>query len=354
MNSSKPERDLWAVVLAGGVGSRFWPVSTPARPKQLLALASKEPLITDTVRRIAPAVPVERVRVLTGDHLVEPIRDAVPELEADSFLIEPRARGTAPALAWAAHTIAQRDPDAIMVSLHADHVIDPASDFVALIRDMAALARTQDRLFTIGVQPDRPETGYGYIHVGERLEADIEVHEVIDFVEKPDRDTASEYLRRGAFVWNSGIFLWKAAFFLDEVRRNTPELAELLPLLEQDRLAEFFERAPNLSVDEGILERSGHVAVARARFRWDDVGAWDAVARTLAADDAGNVLRGEVATVDAHDCIVWSEDGTTILLGARDLVVVRTGDLTVVIPRERTADLKAMLAELPRRLRERD
>lgn len=340
-------------MLAGGVGSRFWPISTPSRPKQLLALAGDEPLITQTVRRIEPAVPVARVRLLTGQHLVEPIRQAVPELSDDSFLVEPQARGTAPVLVWAAHTLSRLDPDAVMVSLHADHVIEPAADFIALIRELTALARVRDRLFTIGVQPDRPETGYGYIHVGDRLDTErLEAYDVIDFVEKPDRDTASEYLRRGTFLWNSGIFLWKASFFLEQVRQCTPELAELLPLLDDGRVADFFERAPNLSVDEGVLERSPRVAVARARFRWDDVGAWDAVARTLPPDARGNVLKGAVEAVDSTGCIAWNEDGTTILLGVRDMVVVRTGDLTVVVPRSRTPELKALLARLPPELRD--
>ena len=169
-SSSRPDH-LWAVILAGGVGSRFWPVSTPTRPKQLLALAGDDALIAQTVRRIEPIVPAERALVLTGEHLVAPIREAVPGLTPDAFLVEPRARGTAPVLVWAAHEIAKRDPDAVMASVHADHVIQPEEAFRQLLVDAARHAADTGRLFTIGIEPTRPETGYGYIRVGDRIPA---------------------------------------------------------------------------------------------------------------------------------------------------------------------------------------
>lgn len=343
------------MVLAGGVGSRFWPVSTPTRPKQLLALAGDEPLIAQTVRRIQPIVPSGRTLVLTGEPLVEPIRAAVPSLERDAFLVEPRARGTAPVLVWAAHTIAQRDPDAVMASVHADHVIQPEDAFRSLLLEAAALAASTGRLFTIGIEPTRPETGYGYIDVGDALSSATghrsTAFAVRDFVEKPDLETAREYVERG-YLWNSGLFVWRVSALLDEVRAHTPELAALLPLLDQGDVAGFFDAAPNLSIDEGVLERSDRVAVVRATFRWDDVGAWDAVARTLPADDRGNVAQGEVWTVDSDGCIAYSDDGPVVLFGARDLVVVRTSMVTLVMPRARAADLKQLLDQLPVELRE--
>ncbi len=210
------------VILAGGVGSRFWPVSTPTRPKQLLALAGDEALIAQTMRRVAPLLPIERILVLTGEHLVEPIRASVPELGADSFLIEPRARGTAPVLVWAAHELAQRDANAVMVSLHADHVIQPEEAFRQLLADAAAHAAATGRLFTIGVEPSRPETGYGYIKLGNRIPdsgsripetpelesgtGKLGAFEVERFVEKPDRPTAEKYVDQG-YLWNSGLFV---------------------------------------------------------------------------------------------------------------------------------------------------
>ena len=349
------------MVLAGGVGSRFWPVSTPARPKQLLALAGDEPLIAQTLRRIEPIVPAERALVLTGEALVEPMLAALPGLSADVFLVEPRARGTAPVLVWAAHEIVKRDPEAVMASLHADHVIQPEEAFRRLLVETAELADATGRLFTIGIEPTRPETGYGYIQVGEPLDeipdSGFRIPEtgngnpetafaVREFVEKPDRATAERYVEAG-YLWNSGLFVWRASALLDQVRAHTPELASLLPLLDAGDVRGFFEAAPSLSIDEGVLERSDRVGVARATFHWDDVGAWDAVARTLPADERGNVAHGAAHAVDSDGCIAWSDEGHVVLFGARDLVVVRTAELTLVMPRERAADLKQLLGTLP-------
>lgn len=350
-SSSRREPSLWAVVLAGGVGSRFWPVSTPSRPKQLLPLGGERPLIADTIARIVPLVPLPRLRVLTGEHLREPIRAAVPDFDRSNFLLEPIARGTAPVLAWAAAELRRRDPDAVMISLHADHVIEPADTFRELLAAVGGHAAATDRLFTIGVEPSRPESGYGYIRIGRKVSDAPEIHEVAEFVEKPDRDTAAEYLRRGGFLWNSGIFIWRAATLLAELERHTPELAPLLPLLDEGDVDEFFRRAPSLAIDDGLLERSDAVAVARATFRWDDVGTWDAVSRTRSLDEHGNVALGPAHLVDSEECIVWTEEGPVVVFGARDLVVVRSGGLVFVAPRERSADLKSLLERLPDRIR---
>jgi mannose-1-phosphate guanylyltransferase len=340
------------VVLAGGVGSRFWPVSTPARPKQLLPLASQRPLIADTVGRVTPLLPLDRLRILTGAPLVEPICDAVPGIDRAHMLVEPVARSTAPVLAWAAHELLRRDPDAVMASLHADHAITPPDAFRDQLHRLMAFAASNDVLLTIGVRPDRPETGYGYIRVGEPLSGQREVREVRSFVEKPDIATAERYLADGDHLWNTGIFVWRAAFFLDQVRRHTPELAELLPLLDDGDVEGFFRSAPTLSVDVGVLERSGAVAVAPAAFRWDDVGTWDALGRSLPADPAGNVGVGPAHAVDASGCVTWADDDRPIVLfGTQDLVVVRTAQITLVAPRSRAGDLKRLLAELPPSLR---
>ena len=357
-------------MLAGGVGSRFWPVSTPTRPKQLLALAGEDALIAQTLRRVEPIVPRARTFVLTGEHLVAPMRAAMPELGADDFLIEPRARGTAPVLVWAAHELMKRDGDAVMVSLHADHVIHPEEAFRQLLLDAAAHASATGRLFTIGIEPTRPETGYGYIAVGDELPAassrlpaeggsDPEAggrkpaaaYRVRQFVEKPNRETARKYVDQG-YLWNSGLFIWKASSLIDEVRAHTPELASLLPLLDRGDVRGFFDAAPSLSIDEGVLERSDKVAVVRSTFRWDDIGAWDAVARTLPGDARGNVAHGVAHAVDSDGCIAWTDDRPIVLFGARDLVVVTTDELTLVMPRERAADLKKLLEKLPPELRE--
>jgi mannose-1-phosphate guanylyltransferase len=324
-------------------------VSTPARPKQLLPLAGDEPLIRQTVQRILPLVPDDRLRVLTGAGLAEPILAAAPELTAGAMLLEPQARGTAPVLAWAAHHIARLDPEAVMLSLHSDHVIEPAQAFRDVLVRAASLSLQHGRLFTLGATPTRPETGYGYIAPGAALTDDGTAHAVARFVEKPDRARAERYIGEGC-LWNTGIFVWPARLLLEQLRRYTPEIAALLPLLDEGDEAGFFERAPTLSIDEGLLERSDAVAVLRADFRWDDVGAWDAVGRHRSADADGNVAQGDAHFVDARDCIAWADDGAVVALGVRDLVIVRTGGVTFVADRARTPDLKAMLARLPARL----
>ncbi|HEX6068749.1 MAG TPA: sugar phosphate nucleotidyltransferase, partial [Longimicrobiaceae bacterium] len=311
---------LWVVILAGGVGSRFWPASTPSHPKQLLPLAGPRPLIRETVERIVPLIPQERLRILTGSHLATPICGALPELGPGNLLIEPRAAGTGPVLAWAAAEIERRDPDAVMVSLHADHVIDPPEAFRARIRLAAELAVRERRLFTLGARPDRPETGYGYIRVGAPLgEAGADTGYAVEaFVEKPDRSTAEAYLRDGGYLWNTGLFVWRVADLLEQLERFTPEIAPLIPILREGGTEEFFRRTPSLSIDNGLLERSDRVGVLPADFHWDDVGSWDAVYRTHARDQAGNVTIGDAHAVDAQGCALYAGDGPIVAFGVED------------------------------------
>jgi mannose-1-phosphate guanylyltransferase len=356
MSSSNPH--LWTVILAGGIGSRFWPVSTPSRPKQLLPLATDRALIRDTVDRITPLVPAERLRILTGERLAEPLLGALPELGPGNLLLEPRAAGTAPVLAWAAAELERRDPDAIMISLHADHVIAPADRFRALLAAAGDLAVRHRCLFTIGARPTRAETGYGYIRMGEALPEDeasappvARAHRVAEFREKPDLRNAERYLASGEYLWNTGLFVWRATDLLDQLSRHTPELAELIPIVREGGVEEFFRRAPTLSIDEGLLERSDRVAVLPATFDWDDVGAWDAVYRTRPSDEAGNVILGEAYAVDTRGSILYAEDGPIVAFGVDDLVVVRVHGVTFVAHRDRTPDLKTLLSHLPDSLR---
>lgn len=339
---------LRLVILAGGIGSRFWPASTPGRPKQLLPLASSRPLVVDTVERALKLVPRDRLRILASRHLVAPIQDALGEADPELFWVEPRARGTGPVLAWAAHRMAREDPEAIMVSLHSDHFIDPPAAFLDLLPRAADLAVQHDLLLTVAVPPDRPETGYGYLRPGEPLESPSgpRAWRVGAFVEKPDEETARRYLADG-YLWNSGIFIWGVARFLEEVKAHTPELARHLPLLDEERDEEFFQRVSPISVDEAVLERSGRVGTVEATFRWDDVGNWTALARTRSPDGSENVLEGDVEVVDASRNIVWAEDGPVVLFGVSDLVVARSAGITLVTTRDRAAALKELVQRLP-------
>ncbi len=353
---SSLDRHLWAVILAGGIGSRFWPASTPSRPKQLLSLASDQPLIRETIERITPLVPIERVRILTGVELVPAIRTAVPELTEDNFLIEPRAAGTAPILAWAALEIEKSDPDAVMVSLHADHVIDPPDDFRRCVSHAADVAVRNERLVTLGATPDRPETGFGYIRPGPPLSGlgsprSADGLAVERFVEKPDLETARAYLADGEYLWNTGIFIWRVRDLIAQIGRHTPEIASLIPILRDGDVEAFFSQVPSLSIDHALLERSDRVAVVPATFRWDDIGSWDALFRTRPRDATENVTIGDAHLVDSRGTAAYADDGPVVAFGVEDLVIVRTSGVTFVMPRRRSADLKNLLERIPDRLR---
>ncbi len=345
--SSWPADHAWVTILAGGIGSRFWPASTPSRPKQLLPLASARPLIVDTVERARGLVPDRRVRILTGRHLVGPFRSVLPELDEGSFLVEPTARGTAPVLAWAAHALLRDDPDAVLISLHADHLVRPEPAFLALLREAATLASAHRLLVTVGAVPDRPETGYGYIQPGEAVEPGKgSAVRVAAFHEKPDVETAGRYVAEG-YLWNTGIFIWRADTFLDEVRQHAPEVATHLSLLDRNDVDGFFEACPSVTVDVAVLERSRRVASIPCTFTWDDVGNWEALARTRNADACGNVSLGRAVCVDARDNVTYADDGAVVLFDVDDLVVVRTAGVTLVTRRERAPDLKVLLEQLP-------
>jgi len=346
-----PERpEPLVVILAGGVGSRFWPVSTPARPKQLLPLGSDKPLIVDTLERAELVAGRERIRILTGATVGTAIQQATG-LDDDAFLIEPQARGTGPVLAWAAHEAARSAPDTVLISLHADHVVEPTDAFVQLLRDASNIAHETERLLTIAIPPTRPEEGYGYIDPGEEIarSGSAVCLAVNAFVEKPDIETAKQFLEAG-YLWNSGIFVWRADTFLTEVRAHAPGVGAALEYLDRDDVAGFFAACPDVTVDEGVLEPSTRVATVLATFRWDDVGSWEALARTRTSDANGNVALGNTRLVDAHNNVVVADDGTVVLFGVSDLVVVKKGDIAFVTSRKQSPHLKKLLNQLPRSL----
>ena len=336
-------QSCFVVVLAGGEGSRFWPASRPERPKQLLPLGSDRPLIEDTLVRADALVGPERVRVIASAPLVRPLCAAAPDLDATRFLVEPTARNTGPALTWAAFEIERASPGALMISLHADHVIQPRDEFLETI-GRAAEAAERGSLVCIGVEPDRPETGYGYVEVGEST--GDRTSRALRFVEKPDRATAEEYLSKGGFLWNSGIFVWRAADLLAAVRDLAPEISGALPLLESRGPEAFFAAVEAVSIDVSVMERSPSVEVVRASFSWDDVGSWNALARTREADEHGNIILGPATAFEASNNIVWAEEGDVVLFGVDDLVVVRSGNRTLVTRRSSAPDLKRLVERL--------
>jgi mannose-1-phosphate guanylyltransferase len=337
---------LVAVILAGGVGSRFWPASTASRPKQLLPLGSAQSLIADTVDRAVALVGVDNVRILAGAALAESCRSAVPLLGEENFLIEPETSGTGPALTWAAWEIERQTPGTVMISLHADHVISPFEAFRATVDRAVRAAEERGALVCLGAEPDRPETGFGYVELGRQL-GDL-VWEVDRFVEKPDLTIAKRYCASGKHLWNTGIFVWRAAGLLEAVQRWTPEVSEALDNLERHDVRGFFQSVDNISVDVGVLERANNAEVVQATFSWDDVGSWNALARTRTPDEAGNVVVGGGKVLDSTNTIVWSDQGHVVVFGVDGLVVVRSAEHTLVTTREAAPDLKRLLDSLDR------
>ena len=343
------EMSRWVVVLAGGVGSRFWPLSTPSRPKQLLPLVTQQPLLRETLDRLAPLADGAHTLILTNASLVPAIRELAPELPAGNVIAEPKPAGTAAALAWAAHEIVQRDPAGVMISVHADWSIGDAHGFRAALSRAADLAEAHHALVTVGVVPSRPDPGFGYISPGDVVDGDA--RRVARFVEKPDRERAEQMLRDG-YLWNSGIFVWCAADFLDDVRRHTPEVASALQA-HTASIDEFFAAARSISVDVGVLERSTRVLVIPGQFGWDDVGTWAALRRVRALDASGNAAVGPAWAVASQGNVVHAEGSDVVLFGVSDLIVVSRPGLTLVTTMEHAADLKTLIDALPAAVRER-
>ena len=341
--------NAWTVVLAGGIGSRFWPLSSPAQPKQLLPLVDSTPMLVDTLARMAELAPAERTLILTNASLVDAVRILAPQLPASNVIAEPRPAGTAAALAWAAHEITRRGGgDALLYCVHADWAIGDVPTYQATLRAAGAAALAHHALVTIGVVPTRPDPGFGYIQPGAPVGDNVRA--VARFTEKPDREQATRMLAEG-YLWNSGIFVWQANAFLREIEAHCAEVAAALAAHGTD-LAAFFGAVKSVSVDVGVLERSKQVLVVTGDFGWDDVGTWAALHRVRARDASGNASIGPVHLVESHDNVVHAEGGAVVLYGVDDLVVVARDGITMVTTREQSADLKRMLDALPASVRE--
>lgn len=359
----------WAVILAGGVGSRFWPLSTPERPKQLLPLIDDAPLLVNTLERLRPLIPPERTLILTNASLREPVARVAAPVPDANVIAEPRPAGTAAALTWAALEIGERGGDeAVMLCVHADWAIADPDEFRATLARAADAAETHRSLVTVGIVPSRPDPGFGYIEPGEPLGGGV--RRVARFIEKPDRTTAERMVGQG-YLWNSGIFVWRVGDLLEEVRAHTPEVAPavaaaMLPRGRErtagagaraapnhaDARTRFFAAARSISVDVGVLERSARVLVLPGDFGWDDVGTWAALRRVRTLDTTGNALSGAVHAYDARDNVVHAEESAVVLYGVSDLVVVAKDGLTLVTTVDRAADLKALVESLPPAMRE--
>jgi mannose-1-phosphate guanylyltransferase len=343
----------FGVIMAGGAGSRFWPLSRASRPKQLLPLSGAEgSLLRETRRRISKLIAPEHTFVVTSEALAAQTRAELPELPPENILAEPVGRNTAPCVGWAASVIARIDPEAVLMVLPADHHIGDEPAFIRVLERAIEAAREGD-MVTVGIKPTRAETGYGYVELGEELAP--AVHRARRFVEKPDELRARQFLAAGRFLWNSGMFFFRADTLLGAVRQHLPGLGDALRKYDEaatrgEELAlvrDTYASLPDVSLDHGVMEKAARVAVVPGDFGWSDVGSWTSAWELAPHDADNNALFGNVVTIDTHGSYVRAGEGKVVaVIGLDDIVVVDTGDALLVMPRSRSQDVKAIVSSL--------
>ena len=348
----------YAVIMAGGRGERFWPLSTTAHPKQFLTLFGGKALLTQAVDRLSGLIPPERILVITSRDLVPLTRETAWNLPAENIIGEPMGRDTAAACTLACALVTQRDPQGVVCILTADQLMSDEETFRQILGDSVTVAASSEVIVTIGVHPTYPATGFGYIESAEKIETGTATtfQRGLRFVEKPDAAAAAGYVASGRYCWNAGIFIWHVQTMRQAIERHAPHLMELCqqgaatPPAALDALLDtIYPALPRISVDFAIMEHCRQIVVARGSFGWDDVGTWSAVGNHLAADAAGNIVVGVCEAVEATGNVVISEGRLTALLGVQNVVVVHAGETTLVCARDRVQDLKKLVQQVGQR-----
>lgn len=346
---------IFNVIMAGGGGTRFWPLSRQEHPKQLLNLSGDDALINETIKRIDCLSKKENLFIVTNEKQSNLLKETVGDMcETKNILKEPSARNTAAAIGYAAFNIMKKHGDGIMCVYPADHYIKNESEFLEIMKKAISVAEKSEKLVTIGIKPTFPSTGYGYINFEEKNVSDNCSYDVIDFVEKPSYEKAKIYIDSGKYVWNSGMFIWKVSKILEDFKRYLPkvyykleELAEFIGTSnEEEKLKEIYPLIPSISIDYGIMERSNDVVVVPGDFGWNDVGSWDVLGSIYPTDDEGNIKRGETIDIDTKDCIVYSDDKLIATVGVKNLIVVSTGDAVMVCKKDKAQDVKKIVDKI--------
>ena len=342
----------FGVIMAGGGGTRFWPLSRQKRPKQLLNLSGKDLMISETANRLKKVVPAENLYVVTAVAQADKIIKATAgTVDPKNVLSEPYARNTAACIGYAAIRIVAEHGDGVMIVSPSDAYIKDEKEYARVLKATATEATNGDALITIGIKPTFPATGYGYINF-EKNEG--EAKKVKKFVEKPDFLTAKKYVDDGGYLWNSGVFIWKASVILKEFEKNLPEiyasLMRIYPFVKTEKenrvVKKEYKKMQSVSVDYGIMEKAENVRVFAGDFGWNDVGSWDMLSAIAGEDQNGNVLKGDVIALDTVNSVVYSEKRLVATVGVNDLVVVETGDAVLVIPKDKAQDVKKIIDRL--------
>jgi len=343
---------LYAVIMAGGRGERFWPLSTNRLPKPFIPLLGNDSLLQNTVSRIQPLVPHERIIISIGAEHFDAAREQLPEIPKENFLVEPFGRDTSACLGFCALHLEQRDGNAVMLALPADHYVADGDAYRETIQaGLDSLEGSNGVVF--GITPTRPETGYGYI-LTEKPADGGKALPVVRFVEKPNAATAARYLAEGGYYWNSGMFLWKNRTLLDLFEKFMPDtcatLNRLRPLIGDETAGEeirnIFSTLPRISIDFGIMEKTDGLRLIPAGFGWDDIGSWGAIGRALTPDANGNIIQGQAAVLETENCVIYSQSDTIAAFGVSDLVIVQAYGKILVTSRDKAADLKKLVATL--------
>jgi mannose-1-phosphate guanylyltransferase len=348
---------LYGVILAGGFGERFWPKSKPDTPKQLLSITSKKTLLEETIDRIASLIPKERILIVTNKIIGKKILSTVSTLSNDNIIAEPMRKNTAPAIAISALYLKHQDKDAIMAVLPADHFIPDKERFLKILSTAYDVASKKENLITFGITPTRPETGYGYIEVGKKVAVKngISIYEVCSFREKPDLNTAKEFIAKGGYLWNSGMFIWHVETILEAFNKFMPaaysglmQLQNYINPINESKLTEFYQHVENISIDFGIMEKAKNILMIEGDFVWDDVGSWKALERIYPKDKDKNVILGKHIGIDTQNCIIMGEENLVATIGISDLIIVNTQEATFICPKDRAEEVKKIVEKLRR------
>jgi len=348
--------DIQVVVMAGGSGTRFWPLSRRTKPKQFLPIISSKTMVEETVERLLPLVPWAKIRTVANAQQTRLIRKLLPRIPARNTLVEPSGRNTAPSLMLATAAIYLENPEAAVIVLPSDHLIADTAVFLKQLESGAQAAVQEKRLITFGIRPTHPATGYGYIHVSAEPTAKhkgFPFYSVREFKEKPDREEAKLFLASGGYYWNSGMFVWTPEVFAAELEAHAPDFhaswPKLLAALQKRNAAEtarVFNSIPALSIDYALMEKAQAVLVCPSRFGWSDVGAWSSLLDVWKRDDRGNAAKGDTIAVDSEGCLVFNPDKLTAMVGVKDLIIVNTGDALLVCRKDRDQQVKDVIAAL--------
>ncbi len=347
---------IHAAILAGGRGQRLWPRSRKTSPKHLLPLLSDKTMIQDTVSRLEGVVEDENIYIVTEDGQQRIIAKQLPHVPRGNILVEPEGRNTAASIGLAATYIEAKDPDGVMISLHSDNWVGDVETFRRILRDSTVVAERTGRLGTIGITPSYPSTGFGYIHVGKGIDAELPTTfwEGRKFIEKPDRRTAERYLASGEHFWNGGMFIWKISSILEAIKEFMPALHGGLEAIrvvlgtraEKETVTEVYGRLEKVPIDTGVMEKASNIFVAKGDFPWDDVGSWAAMANHFPADSQGNVVLGQFEEVDSHNCIIIGDETLITTVGVSDVIVVKTPDAILICSKERAEEVRDLVSKL--------